>query len=594
MYIYNIYLLSICWQIRAFLVRRKTKWFSYHSDTHTRFFLFFSYQLLEMKCVPIVLLFVKHASAAGITGVSGIDDMLASSKASKFDRDVFRTEFVITDTTTGWRPSKLYKWNDFTSAVKKAHTEGVAGLKLWLGDSTDEATRAKEAMVNLAAFLAQAMQETIRYDACSENNWDNTTSPPYLMSGACGQSGQDYARGDAYNCDYSCPLNEQMKITAVTNAVWWGAPGPFVCAPDGTKGVGKGWHWDHTSPKDCPKPRVTNVNIKTPAWDRPQCKVYDGQQAGSWRSTTESAAKSVQGCCWWGRGVIQTTGRCNFGKLNHFLGKTHLSNSGQQTIKKAPATPLYGDIDFCANPEIICQTKKYPELKWMAGLFFWMEEVQSYTSKDGTWKYMEKLKQYVADDFKGNDFIDAVSGIVNRGCWKPPCGEGLTGTHAGEKRAENFHKVLEAMELASKPNTKPTDTGTDGDSTGPDTGGGGTSTDTGGGGTDTDTGGGNEGAGTATKESTTETDTMDWTWIIVALVGGLLLIVIVVGVFVLLYKKKEEPRPVVVPPPPPSPPVQERIPSASPRGERSPDKSPRGERKPSRVPKKSKVDEKRE
>ena len=27
-------------------------------------------------------------------------------------------------------------------------------------------------LVNIAAFLAQAMKETIRYDACDENSWD--------------------------------------------------------------------------------------------------------------------------------------------------------------------------------------------------------------------------------------------------------------------------------------------------------------------------------------------------------------------------------------------------------------------------------------
>ena len=29
----------------------------------------------------------------------------------------------------------------------------------------------------------------------------------------------------------------------------------------------------------------------------------------------------VEGCCWCGRGVIQSTGVCNFGKLNFYISK---------------------------------------------------------------------------------------------------------------------------------------------------------------------------------------------------------------------------------------------------------------------------------
>ena len=42
--------------------------------------------------------------------------------------------------------------------------------------------------------------------------------------------------------------------------------------------------------------------------------------------------------CRWGRGVIQTTGICNFGKLNYFLGA--------RAAKEGRSTP-YADIDFC-------------------------------------------------------------------------------------------------------------------------------------------------------------------------------------------------------------------------------------------------------
>jgi len=45
----------------------------------------------------------------------------------------------------------------------------------------------------------------------------------------------------------------------------------------------------------------------------------------------------------------------------------------------------------------------------------------------------------------GNAFIDAVSGIVNRGCHNPPC---VTGTVDGvADRRANFESVLTAMGL---------------------------------------------------------------------------------------------------------------------------------------------------
>ena len=69
--------------------------------------------------------------------------------------------------------------------------------------------------MNIAAFLGQAMRETIIYDACDENNWDKwradifkePESPEeflpalYPMSSGCGQLGQKYAD---CNCDGKC------------------------------------------------------------------------------------------------------------------------------------------------------------------------------------------------------------------------------------------------------------------------------------------------------------------------------------------------------------------------------------------------------
>jgi hypothetical protein len=76
-------------------------------------------------------------------------------------------------------------------------------------------------------------------------------------------------------------------------------------------------------------------------------------------------------------------------------------------------------------------------------MFYWVESVQSYNV--GGWDYMSELKKFVDNGLQGNDFIDAISGIVNRGCHNPPCGTGdLDG---GPERAQNFVKVLKELEL---------------------------------------------------------------------------------------------------------------------------------------------------
>lgn len=106
--------------------------------------------------------------------------------------------------------------------------------------------------------------------------------------------------------------------------------------------------------------------------------------------------------------MIQTSGVCNFGKLNYFLGAG---------AAKDGRTSRYPDIDFCKDPEIICSGSEYKELKWIAGMFYWIESVQGY-NVDG-WDYLTELRSFVEGRMTGTGFIDAVSGIVNRGCHNP-------------------------------------------------------------------------------------------------------------------------------------------------------------------------------
>ncbi|KAL3788529.1 hypothetical protein HJC23_006567 [Cyclotella cryptica] len=247
-----------------------------------------------------------------------------------------------------------------------------------------------------------------------------------MKSNACGQLGQSY---QDYHCPANekhmeCPVDPKMEITAVTHATWYGAPGPFYCKPKSSKNDFTGF-WDYQF--ECNNP-----------WADPPttCDVYEGQKAGQYDNSIPVANRAgrtdVEGCCWWGRGVIQTTGICNFGKLNYYLG-ARAAREGRD----AP----YPDVDFCKNPETICSSLQHKELKWIAGLFYWMESVQTYDTRG--WNYMEQLRAFVDGGSSDPSFINSVSGIVNRGCHDPPCGTGEV--DGGLERAGYFDTVMKIV-----------------------------------------------------------------------------------------------------------------------------------------------------
>jgi hypothetical protein len=127
-------------------------------------------------------------------------------------------------------------------------------------------------------------------------------------------------------------------------------------------------------------------------------------------------------------------GVCNFGKLNYFLG-SRAAEEGRDA--------RYPDINFCEQPDAICASEDHKELKWIAGMFYWVESLQSYNV--GGWDYISELHKFVDDGMSGNNFIDAVSGIVNRGCHDPPCATGDVDGKAD--RSSNFYKVLSELDL---------------------------------------------------------------------------------------------------------------------------------------------------
>jgi len=73
--------------------------------------------------------------------------------------------------------------------------------------------------------------------------------------------------------------------------------------------------------------------------------------------------------------------------------------------------------------------------------------LQSYSI--GDWDYITQLRNFVDNGMIGNHFIDAVSGIVNRGCHNPPCASGNAGHDVDGmvERSSNFLKVLKELDL---------------------------------------------------------------------------------------------------------------------------------------------------
>lgn len=367
---------------------------------------------------------VTNAPTAGPSGdfVAKVKSFLMNLQSS-IDNNVLLYE---TPTST-WIPSKVYKTKDMVDAVGVMATIGAGDNKLFVGETGQAKAGEIYGLVNIAAFLAQALHESIHYDACDENNWDMINGASvYPLSNSCGQLGQSY---QDYTCSaaeahMACEVDPTMTINATTHAQWWGAPAPFFCGPKSRYPATDGWDPSATCPDG-------------------KCDVYIGQQGGAFTDTVtanKNGRTDVESCCWWGRGVIQTTGLCNYGKLNYYLGAR---------AKAEGRTAAYPDVNFCKTPDAICSSTEHTELKWIAGFFYWLDSVQYWNTQE--FDYMDSLVKFTDKLAPGFDpstdtaFIDAVSGIVNRGCPSLTCPTGPV--DSADKRRANFYLVLETFGL---------------------------------------------------------------------------------------------------------------------------------------------------
>jgi len=220
--------------------------------------------------------------------------------------------------------------------------------------------RVAQALANVASLLAQSM-----WESGGEAPWSACDENNYLgtETAPCTQRG-DGQRYDSLTGPPACEVDLQMRMVAETAASW--TPGPMSCVP-GT---------------------------------------------------------ITQGCCWWGRGAIQTTGPHNYRMLQ------------RDVVSKVEGMR---DVDLCVNPEAICQNR---QLKWLGALYYWTSVVQ----KAGS--FQASLEAYVASGFSdagsvvgGASFNTGTGGMVNNGFWSAQA-------HGNQGRMQYFHEIIEAMKAA--------------------------------------------------------------------------------------------------------------------------------------------------
>ena len=115
-------------------------------------------ELYQTAKVPLYYV-GEELEKGSLTRIEALNQELANAE-SVMDNEAFLYETP----QSQWVPSTVYKWNDFLDGLNAMHNIGVAGNKFWLmNDEVDDATNIKYAKVAIAAFLAQSMQETIRY-----------------------------------------------------------------------------------------------------------------------------------------------------------------------------------------------------------------------------------------------------------------------------------------------------------------------------------------------------------------------------------------------------------------------------------------------
>jgi hypothetical protein len=123
------------------------------------------------------------------------------------------------------------------------------------------------------------------------------------------------------------------------------------------------------------------------------------------------------------------------GKLNKYLGK--------QAADEGYNAP-YKYIDFCQDPNSICDSYVSQELRWTIAFLEWADVVQNYVYIDDfsgdKWTYWNRLQSFVDGGLVDSSFIDQVIKILVRKCHDGLCNDNEIPFE--QERKNNFRRII--------------------------------------------------------------------------------------------------------------------------------------------------------
>lgn len=325
-------------------------------------------------------------------------------------RSLLESTVFVSETESGLADSTLYTLDGLLSVLKDLTTKGTddgsgANLMFYIGQDNDK--NFSYGLVNMALFLAHATTRGLRFDSCEEVN-HHLIEGKLPISNSCGQNSQSYNEDLCPMADVAreCPLDNNMNVEQASVGTS-NAP-KFFCAPKSTN--------PFTGYFD---PSSGNIEASEPF-------------------ASAIGRKDVEGCCWWGRGMLHSSGVCDIGRFNFIFGLP--------AFKDGRPSARY-NIDFCVYPEALCSDftippstfNKFPttidtsDIRYLLALHYWMSNVQDFSW--GFWNYRERLKLFVDGGMTDDSFVDEFSDII------------LDSSRDGPLRKANFKQILEILFL---------------------------------------------------------------------------------------------------------------------------------------------------
>ena len=155
------------------------------------------------------------------------------------NRELFNGGRPVTSTAS------TFDYSSFKNSLHTMITTPIDNKSFYIGDGDHKNGRVY-GLVNIAAFLSQAVVDSIQYGSCDEVN-TNVINGLLPLSNACGQNGLDYQdpqtlclpSEEKYACDVEWEMSAQAELVTSN-------PPPFFCGPAKTYGGFTG-HWDYVS-----------------------------------------------------------------------------------------------------------------------------------------------------------------------------------------------------------------------------------------------------------------------------------------------------------------------------------------------------------